>query len=53
MSVLIWTQIILFLKEFFEKINFEKKSADDNKSMNKYTTCKELNRFSHDEVCTI
>ena len=23
----------MFVKEFFEKVNFEKKSADDNKSM--------------------
>ena len=23
----------MFLKEFFEKVNFEKKSSDDNKSM--------------------
>ena len=25
--------LIVFLKEFFEKVNFEKKLADDNKSM--------------------
>ena len=30
------------LKEFFEKVNFEKKSADDNKSMKNYMVCKEL-----------
>ena len=30
------------LKESFEKDNFEKKSADDNKSMKNYPACKEL-----------
>ena len=28
--------LIEFLKDFFEKINFEKKSDDDNKSMKNY-----------------
>ena len=28
------------LKEFFEEINFEKKSADNNKSMKNYPACK-------------
>ena len=58
----IWTQIrvviwfkpfdtmIVFLKEFFEKMNFEKKvSADDNKSIN-YPACKELIAFIFDPV---
>ena len=31
----------MFLKEFFEKVNFEKKSADDMKSMKNYPACKE------------
>ena len=29
----------MFLKEFFEKVNFEKKSADDNKSIKDYPAC--------------
>ena len=33
-----------FLKELFEKVNLEKKSADDNKSMIDYPSCKELER---------
>ena len=32
----------MFLKEAFEKINFEKKSADDNKSMKNYPACKDF-----------
>ena len=34
--------LILFPKEFFEKViyNFEKKSADDNKSLKNYPICK-------------
>ena len=31
--------LIVFLKKYFEKVNFEKKSADYNKN---YPTCKEL-----------
>ena len=31
-----------FLKEFFETVNFEKKLADDNKSMTNYIACKDL-----------
>ena len=31
--------LIVFLKEFFEIINFEKKSADDNKSTKNYPAC--------------
>ena len=34
----------MFLKELFEKVNFEKKSADDNKSMKNKIAGKELNR---------
>ena len=30
----------MFLKEFFEKVNFEKKSAKDNKSMKNYPACR-------------
>ena len=30
------------MKESFEKVNFEKKPADDNKSMKNYPACKEL-----------
>ena len=33
----------MFLNDLFEKINFEKKSAEDNKSMTKYLVCKEFN----------
>ena len=36
---------IVFLKEFFEKVEFGKKSADHNKSMKNYPACKELNIF--------
>ena len=45
MSVLIWIQTItpiVFLKYFFEKVNLEKRSADDNKIMKNYPACKEL-----------
>ena len=35
----------MFLKEFFKKVNFEKKSADDNRGMEKYPACNELNTF--------
>ena len=49
MSVLIWIQTISHYDSvpdfFFEKVNFEKKSADDNNSMKKYTTCKEFNSW--------
>ena len=38
--------LIVFLKELFEKVNFEKKYADDNKSMKNYQACKEINLFS-------
>ena len=56
----VWTQIrtvgsgskpfdtlIVFLKEFFENVNFEKRSSDNNKSMKNYPTCKELRVFWH------
>ena len=33
--------LIVFMKEFFEKVNFEKKSVNDNKSMKNYPACKE------------
>ena len=32
--------LIVFLKEFFEKVGFEKKSAVDKKSMKNYPACK-------------
>ena len=31
----------MFLKEFFEKVNFEKKLTDDIKTMKNYPACKE------------
>ena len=34
--------IIVFLKEYYEKVSFEKKSADDNKSKQNYPACKDL-----------
>ena len=37
--------LILFLKEFFEKVNFAKRLLEDNKSMKNYPECKELKRF--------
>ena len=36
------TDRIVFLKDFFEKVSFEEKSADDKKSMENYQACKEL-----------
>ena len=33
---------MVFLKIFLQKVDFEKKSADDNKSMKNYPACKEL-----------
>ena len=35
----------MFLKEFFEKVNFEKKSADSKKITNKYPACNDLNGY--------
>ena len=32
----------MLLKEFFLKVNFEKKSADDNKIMKNYPACKDI-----------
>ena len=32
--------LIMVLKEFFEKVNFQKKSADNNKGMKNYPACK-------------
>ena len=34
--------LMVFLKEFFERGYFGKKSAEDNKSMKNYPACKEL-----------
>ena len=31
--------LMMFLKEFFENVNFEKKSADDNISIENYPAC--------------
>ena len=49
MSVLIWIQsfdtLVVFPKEFFEKSQFWKKSADDNNSMKNFPACKDLNLF--------
>ena len=33
----------MFLKEFFEKVDFEKKSVDNKRFMKNYLACKELN----------
>ena len=33
---------MVFLKEFFEKVDFEKKSADDKKNMKNFPGGKEL-----------
>ena len=33
---------MVFLKEFFETDDFEKNSADGNKSMQNYPECKDL-----------
>ena len=38
--------LMLFLKELFEKVNFEKKSADGKQIMKNYPACKELYTFS-------
>ena len=35
--------LIVFLKENIEKNDLKQKSADDDKSINKYTACKEFN----------
>ena len=35
---------MVFLKEFFEKVDFEKKSAEDEKSMKNYPVGKELKK---------
>ena len=37
--------LMVFLKEFFEKLNFEKQSADDKTSMKNYPVCKDLESF--------
>ena len=46
MSVLIWIQtvdtLIVFLKEFFEKVNFEKNHQTTTKGVRYYPACKEL-----------
>ena len=34
-------------KRNFRKVNFEKKSADDNKNRKNYLACKELNKDNH------
>ena len=38
--------LIVFLKAFFEKVNFEKKSAEDNKGMKKYPACNDLSPYN-------
>ena len=46
---LIWIQtvytLMVFQKEFFEKVDFEKKSADDKKACNNFPGGKELNHM--------
>ena len=37
--------LIVFLKEFFDKVNFEKKIRGQQKSMKNYLACKELKSF--------
>ena len=34
--------LMVFLKEFFQKVNFEKQAADDRKSIKNYPVCNEL-----------
>ena len=34
--------LMVFLKIFLEKVNFEKKAADDKKHVEYYPACKEL-----------
>ena len=34
----------MFLKEFFEKANFEKKSAEDNRNMKKLPSLQSVNK---------
>ena len=46
----------VFLKELFEKVNFEKKSADDNYCMKNFPACKYLISeylATCDELCMI
>ena len=38
--------LIVFLNDLFQKVNFEKKTADDNKSMKNYPTCLDLTLLS-------
>ena len=38
----IYLTIMVFLKEFFEKVDFEKNSADNKKGMQKYLVVKAL-----------
>ena len=45
MQFKLFDTLIVFLNEFFENVNFQKKSADDNKSMKNYPVCKELKIF--------
>ena len=40
MPVLIWIQTVWHSDNVPERLNFEKKSADNNKSMNNYPACK-------------
>ena len=45
--------LMVFLKEFFKKVDVEKKSADDNKSMKNYPVCKELSIIDDDKAWLI
>ena len=38
---------MVFLKEFFENVDFEKRSANDKNPENNYPACKELNSLMH------
>ena len=40
--------MMVYLKEFFKKNDFEKKSADDKKNMQNYPVGKELKKLAYD-----
>ena len=40
------------IEEFFEKVNFEKRAADDNKNMKNYPACKEKKNKDFSNDCT-
>ena len=55
--VLIWIQPVWHYdsipKQIFKKANFEKKSADDNKSMKNYPACKDFSLEPAEKVATV